>query len=249
MPRSRYFKGGQLITFQIAHFSGGSGYYWMHARKGHTCAIIAAQFGHPGAAQHLADLNNVGVYYRFKESRRIKVPNSFRGGEVMNVLADDMLPPTITDGYAILQVVARPGMVGVAQAQGYNPMAMDVPIRFESENKPDSQANENRIALLEKMAGRGTSKGRGAPPVLRLSTTDNHGKVVPLIPLNYQWHTNRSQAPLWRIAAISWDTGAWRNFHGKRIRQKAVVTVWEYTPISLQSSLTERAQDKKKKAA
>jgi hypothetical protein len=92
----------------------------------------------------------------------------------------------------------------------------------------------------------GSVAGQGPPPVIRLSTTDNNGNVVPLIPLNYQWNISNASAPLWRIEDIAWDTGGWRNKLGNRIRQKAVVTMWQYTPINLVVSLSQRAAKKKK---
>jgi hypothetical protein len=246
MPKSAGFGGAQLITFAVQQFAGSSGYIWINARKGQTCAQIAAQRGHPEERQLVASLNHVAAYYRFKHPRRIKLPATLKAGDTFDVMGDDMAPPVITDGYAILQVVARPGMVGVAQFMGYNPLAMDVPIRFEATNKADGSGVESDIATLERMAGRGNFAGSGqqAPPVIRLSTTDNAGNVVPLIPLNYQWNIANAGAPLWRVESIKWDTKPWRNRLGRRIRQTAVVTMWEYTPITLQVSLSQRAAAK-----
>ncbi len=248
MPKSSVFGGAQLISFAVQQFTGSSGYVWVYAKRNQTCAIIAAQLRHPEERQLIASLNHVNAYYRFKKPRKLKIPASIKpgAGAGFDVMGDDMAPPVITDGYAILQVVARPGMVGIAQFMGYNPLAMDVPIRFEATDKRDGSGVENDIATLERMAGRGNFQGAGrsAPPVIRLSTTDNAGNVVPLIPLNYQWNAQNAGAPLWRIESIKWDSKPWRNHLGRRIRQTAVVTMWEYTPITLQVSLSQRAAAK-----
>jgi hypothetical protein len=85
------------------------------------------------------------------------------------------------------------------------------------------------------MAGRGDYPGTavGPPAVLRISVTDNQGKVVPLIPSNYQWNPNRNtRAPLWRISSITWDPGALRTNDGFRTRQTGTITVTEFTPMS-----------------
>jgi len=249
MPKAHAFRDSQLITFSMHHFGQESGYFWVTAHRGQTCAIIAMNLGYPDYRGEIAKLNHVAAYHRFKHHTRVKVPNVLKKGETLDVMGDDMAPPTISDGYALLQVVARPGMVGVAQFMGYNPLVMDVPVRFQAVDYSDALGNEMDIMMLERMAGRGNfaGSGRGAPPVLRLTTTDNNGNIVPLIPLNYQWNSSmHTSGPLWRIQAIKWDTGAWRNRHGRRISQSAVVTMWEFTPITLQTTLVERAKSKHK---
>jgi hypothetical protein len=240
--------GAQLITFAIQHFVGRTGFFWITARKGHNCAIIAAQLGHTEFREDIARINHVSAFYRFKHNTRVKIPNSLKPGETVDVMGDDMAAPTVTDGYAILQVVARPGLVGVSQFMGYNPLTMDVPVQFLAEDYANALSIEMDIMALERMAGRGnfSGSGRGAPPVIRLTTTDNKGQVVPLIPLNYQWNASlhNGGSPLWRIEAIKWDTKPWRNRSGRRIQQSAVVTMWEYTPHTLQTSLVDRAKAK-----
>jgi hypothetical protein len=67
--------------------------------------------------------------------------------------------------------------------------------------------------------------------VLRVSATDKHGNVVPLIPADYQWSEQHQNAPLFRISAIAWDASPLRNHRGHRIRQLATVTVTQYTPL------------------
>ena len=240
-----------MITFAEQQFPGDGGYMWISVKKGATPLSIAGHRGHPEQAQAIAKLNHVAAHYKFKTARKVKIPKSLRAGDTFDVMADDATAPTVTDGYAILQVVARPGLIGISQFQGYNPLAMDVAVRFEATDKSDGSGVESDIATLERMAGRGnfSGAGNGPPSVIRLSTTDNNGNVVPLIPLNYQWNAQNKSAPLWRIEAIQWNNQPWRNRAGRRVRQLAVVTVWEYTPVVLQVALSARSKAKKKKSA
>jgi hypothetical protein len=104
---------------------------------------------------------------------------------------------------------------------------MEVPIQFENvRGSREGLDIERDIALLERMAGRGNFEGAaiGPPPVVRVSTTNSKGEIVPLIPRGYQWSLQNPSAPLWRIAGIDWDTsvpdGVLRNDAGNRIRQK-----------------------------
>jgi hypothetical protein len=103
---------------------------------------------------------------------------------------------------------------------------------------------------LERMAGRGNFEGAavGPPPVVRIGTFDSDGKVVPLIPANYQASRQNATAPLWRVADIAWDESPLRNGGGNRIRQLATVTVQQHTPVSLPTrSAAKRSKSKKKK--
>jgi hypothetical protein len=88
-----------------------------------------------------------------------------------------------------------------------------------------------------------------------ISTT--HGvKIIPLIPLNYQWSLANPTAPTFRISGISWDASPLRDDQGRRIRQKAVISVVQFTPVTIVlSSATKRSVQRnssttqKKKAA
>ena len=74
--------------------------------------------------------------------------------------------------------------------------------------------------------------GAAITSVVRISATDAHGNIVPLIPPDYQWSHHHQHAPLFRISSISWDTGPLRTSLGYRVRQTATVTVTQYTPLT-----------------
>jgi hypothetical protein len=247
--KTRRTKVGQTINFAIEHDPDKkiSGYIWIEGKAGQNIAQIAAAYGHPELAATIASDNHIrSVHFKLKNRIRLRVPDSFTPGESFTVVAGDQ-PPTVTDGYALLTVVARDNRVGLAQFGGYNPIAMDVPVQFIAWPRfKDGADIENDCALLERMAGRGDYSGaaKGPPAILRLSTTQG-GKIVPLIPSNYQWSPANVDAPLWRIEAISWDTAPVRDRTGQRTRQLATVTVWQYTPLSIVSrSATERAKSR-----
>lgn len=199
---------------------------------------------------------------RKKDRTYLWVPGSWRAGGgrtgplQLSVLAGDE-PPRPTTGYAKFSTVDRPGRVGVTSFDGYDPFTLDVPIRFEAwTDQGGPQGNEGRdiedkIKLLERMAGRGDAYGgaaTGPPPVIRISATDNAGNVVPLISDLFQW-TPESDAPLWRVAGIEWDDGALRNPQGRRLRQTATVTLQQHTRLKLatrSASKRNRARRKKK---
>jgi len=145
------------------------------------------------------------------------------------------------------------GRKGINQFTGYNPLQMDVPIQFEDYASGDGTAVERDIRILERMAGRGTYSGAavGPPDVIRLSVIDNHSRVVPLIPVSYQWVPKVNPSPpTWRISGIAWDANPLSDDSGNRIRQKAVVTVTEFTPVLIvQRSATVRAKAKAKPKA
>jgi hypothetical protein len=265
MPVSRL---GQLITFAIEtdadqHFEN---YAWVNLRVGDTVRKVAARRGHPELASTIAKMNgvrHVGTVLlhhprRKRDRHRLKVPGTLRQGGSFSVLAGDG-PPTITAGYAKSTVQDRPGRTGIAQFVGYDPMQMDIPVRFDVVSTDNTRSGpygadlEAQIALLERMAGRGNFPGAatGPPAVIRISSTDSLGRVVPLIPKNYQWSSTNSHAPVWRISDIQWDNtvpdGVRRNAHGNRILQKATITVQQYKSISFKErSATTRSRGGKK---
>jgi hypothetical protein len=186
--------------------------------------------------------------HRKHDKHRIKVPAQMRASERFHVLAGDD-PPRIVEGYAKFDTVDRPQRTGLISFAGYDPISMEVPIQFEAFQSRDGSTLERDIALLERMAGRGNFAGAavGPPPVIRLSVTDNSGKIVPLIPVNYQWSSDNAHAPVWRITAIDWDTHPERNTYGNRIRQKATVTVKQHMVSKAATrSATARNRSKKK---
>ena len=130
----------------------------------------------------------------------------------------------------------------------YRARDMEIPIRFEQVRGRDGAGVEDRIALLERMAGRGNFKGAsaGAAAILRISTTDNTGRILPLVPPNYQWSPQNPAAPQWRISNIEWDENPLRDDDGNRLRQLAVVTVQQHTHLSLEvRSVSQRKKSRK----
>jgi len=255
MPSSRL---GQLITFAIEADADADfkKYIWVRVKKGDTVKKIASRRGHPEDARKIARLNKIRSVTKVLRHRpkrkgdktRIRVPGTLRRGDTFSVLADDA-PPRIVGGYQKLETIDRPGRTGLTHFVGYDPITMEVPIRFEQYLGRDSQGIEDRITLLERMAGRGNFKGAsaGPAPVLRLSVTSDAGTVVPLIPSNYQWSRQNPSAPLWRVADISWDEDPVRDDSGRRLRQRAVVTVQQYTRLSLETrSVSQRSKNKPK---
>ena len=238
MPRSRL---GQEITFAIEIEDEGAVRKWMTIRvkKGDTVRKVCARRGHPEDVKAVARKNNVKRPSRkFRKNRKLKVPREFKKENYFSVLAGDNAP-YVTAGYAKIANVDRPYRVGLSIFEGYDPVELVVPIRFESVSRGNSgermgQGIERDIAELEKMAGRGNFKKAGsvAPPIVRLSATSGN-EIVPLIPQNYQWSTQNKHAPTWRIAGIDWDNNPLRNSNGYRIRQLAEVRLVQYTKLNL----------------
>lgn len=257
MPRSSL---GQLITFATEQDADRNipEYVWVRTQVGDTVRKIAARRGHPEDARKIARLNKIRSVTqvlhhkprRKTDRMRIRVPGNLRPGLAFSVLAGDT-PPKVVAGYQKLEVMDRPGRTGLTHFTGYDPLGMEVPIRFEQVLGRDGEGLEDRIALLERMAGRGNFRGAsaGAAAIIRLSTTRNDGSIVPLLPPNYQWSPSNPSAPQWRIANIDWDDsvpdGVLRDDDGNRIRQKATVTVMQHTHLSLETrSVSRRRKDK-----
>lgn len=250
MPRNSV---GQLITFAV-EVDGDQryqSYIWIDLKKGDTVQKVASRRGHPEQAREIADLNGIRSVRSVLSRKRLRVPGTLRQADAFHVLAGDE-PPRVMDGYAKMEVIDRPGRVGLNQFTGYNPVSLEVPIQFESLVSGQGYAVEQAIELLERMAGRGHFAGAaiGPPPIIRVSVTDNGGNVVPLVPNNYQWSSQNPSAPLWRVGDIEWSSGALRNSVGNRIRQGAIVTLVQHTRTSLAvRSATQRAKTKKKAKA
>lgn len=269
MPRSSI---GQQITFAVEFDADDPppAHVWMRARKGDTIAKIAGRRGHPEWKQQILKLNkgrdvlphpkrkpghkrppvpklrNVKQVLRTHAS--IRLPGQLKKGTYLSALAGDKAPH-ITAGYAKYDVIDIPGRVGLNRFDGYDPIAMDIPIQFEAYSSQQGATIETNITELERMAGRGKYPGShvGPPAVVRVSVTDNHGDVVPLIPHNYQWSPKNQTAPLWRISQIAWDDSPERNVNGFRVRQAAVVTVTQYTPLLfIERSVAKRSKQKHK---
>lgn len=255
MPRTDI---GQMITFSVEldEDQRRTGYIWVDVKVGDTIRKIAARRGHPEEAKRIAKLNKIRSSktvlrhkpFRKKDKRRIRVPGQLNQRDVLHVLGGEG-PPTIVAGYAKLDIIERPERTGLTSFTGYDPLMMSVPVMFDIASGRTAREVERDIDLLERMAGRGDHPGAavGPPAVVRLSTTNNQGDIVPLIPLNYQWSRQNPSAPLWRIANIEWDEGALRNRWGYRTRQLATVSVQQHTRVSFAvRSAAKRNKDKKK---
>lgn len=242
MPESTL---GQLITFGTEQDPDRRHPEFIRIRVlvGDTIRKIAARRGHPEDARTIARLNKIRSITkvlhhkprRAGDKLHIRVPGTLRRSEAFHVLAGAQ-PPRIIGGYQKLEILDRPGRTGLTHFTGYDPITMEVPIQFEQFKGGDGEGVEQRIALLERMAGRGNFKGAsaGAAAIIRLSTTDNAGAIVPLLPPNYQWSPQNPAAPQWRIANIEWDEDPLRDDDGNRVRQAAVVTVQQHTHLSLE---------------
>jgi hypothetical protein len=250
---------GQMITFSVE--SGGdfrfSGYTTVTVSKGNdTVRKICKNRGHLDAIKRVLSLNKVkSADTVLTINRRIRVPDRLRRSQVVNVLAGDSAP-RITGGYAKIGVIDRTERAGVSFFQGYDPITIEIPVRFESEDRTgswlgaDGAAIERDIGLLEMMVGRGIVAGAavGAPPIIRLMVRTNAADFVALIPKAYQWTLGNPNNKLWWISDISWDDEAQRNAQGERIRQLATITVTEYVrPDTLSPSAAERVKATTKK--
>lgn len=150
-------------------------------------------------------------------------------------------PPTQTDGWAQWTIVGRPRQVGVTINAGYNPIAMDVQLRFEAwtadyndriAKRPNraAQVLEDQIHTLIWMTGRGRLYAQngvvgeaalGDPPIITVYSADTQGHQRPLIPPDFQ---NMS----WVISALSWDQSPIRNVDGYRVRQDVTVSLLQF---------------------
>jgi hypothetical protein len=262
--------GLQQITFAIERDEDQrfNKWIWVKIPKNLTVAAFVNRRGHPEDAWQVAKKNHIrGIHkavwkpltkkqkknkklarkLRKKQKRRLYVPGELRASLSFHVLAGDS-PPKITGGYAKFDTVDRPERVGLLSFNGYDPIEMEVPIRFESDRRRNAAKLESDIVLLERMAGRGNFKGVavGPPPIIRLTTTRGDN-TVPLIPLSYQESPQNKRAPLWRIVDIAWGDDTLRTSGGNRYRQLATVTVQQHTNVRLVTrSVTKRSKSKKK---
>jgi len=167
-----------------------------------------------------------------RQNVAMMLPGIMSPGETLSVHAGNE-PPIVKKGYANYDTVTVPGRVGINRFLGYDPIEMDIAVQFENYRDQVGSVIETNIQTLERFAGRGDYPGAGfgPPAVIRVSVTDNVGNIVPLLPPDYQWSAQHTQAPLFRISNIAWDQGALRNDNGYRIRQGATITIKQYTPL------------------
>jgi hypothetical protein len=236
MPANRY---GQLITFLLEDIRREQWTDVQITSVRNTVSKITTSHGIRSRAREVAERNGIHSVYAKLKRRSIQVPlmRTIAGG-TLDVLAGDGAP-TITAGYAKYEIVDRPGRAGITHFTGYDPIVMEVPIRFQWTTKsaggePQGEQIEDDIALLERMAGRGVFAGAsfGRPGRVRVQTSDG-SRTVPLIPANYQPGPQNPNPPVWVISDIDWDTGPLRNRAGNRIVQLATVELTQYvSPVA-----------------
>lgn len=237
--RNDWIPGGQRISFAIED-SGDqrfSGFRYIHVTKAdRRIKDIAAKYARRELAQYIADLNGIRwVDSNLKIGRPIRIPDGLRKENSFDVYAGDTAP-TVVGGYAKIDIVARTERTGLSVFQGYDPITLSIPIRFESDDVSpggtrEGQQVEDDIKKLERMAGRGEFPGAavGTPAIVRISTTNADSNPMPLIPSNYAWDRNdTANSPVYWIGNIEWDDDPWRNTSGNRIRQLATVTAIQY---------------------
>ena len=263
---SRY---GQMIWFAVAiggdyKFSGTR--YIKVTKQLNTVRKIAASRGYENQTKRILRMNNIrhsgmaNIYnpkgkYKKRKRKRIKVPDRLRDESNFHVLAGDS-PPTIVSGYPKIESIERSGRAPMTVFAGYDSVVMRVPVRFEAEGEGTGNFNtyvdgsgiEKNIAELDRMCGRGKGfKGAavGPPAVVRVTTVDEEGTTIPLIPTGYQ-PEGEDNAPLWWISAIDWDEDPVRNGQGERIRQLATIDLTQYVPPRhlVKSAAARRAERK-----
>jgi hypothetical protein len=261
-------EGLQLISFGIEYDEDQRFEKWILIKvpKNQSVAQIAANHSHPEDAQAIAKKNGIRsinrilwkpltkrqlAYYKAhpnkkkptQKLKRIRVPGNYRKGNYFHVLAGEE-PPRVVDGYAKFSTVDRPERTGLLTFDGYDPIELEIPVRFEARGDDACQRLENDIELLERMAGRGDFKGAtvGPPPIIQISVTgSSNADLTPLL-------ASRYQKALWRVAGIDWDSGALRDEHGNRYRQLATIHVRQHVTVTLATrSATQRAKTKAKK--
>lgn len=188
----------------------------------------------------IAEANNIrSILFKMKPGRKLTIPPPYAPLDVrssligsFDVKAGDSAP-TVKEGYAKYESVDRPMRTGLTLFTGYDPITLDVPITFDAFVSRRGMDVERDIALLERMAGRGIFKGAGVgfPGYVNISSTDNKGSVVPLIPRAFQDHPTNPNPPKWVVLPIEWDEEPIRNKEGNRIRQKAVVSLMQYNQV------------------
>lgn len=161
-----------------------------------------------------------------------------------DVLAGDM-PPRIVGGYGKWQVIDRPLRRGLTVFQGYDPISMEVHVRFIRFDSSGSWLQDNSAGLaieedigrLEWMSGEGWELG--PPPLVWLTTFDGSGNTIPLIPFEYQTTTpsvpkffGGGDSDAWVVVGLAWDENPIRNAGAYRIRQDATVTVQFYSSLT-----------------
>lgn len=172
-----------------------------------------------------------------------------------DVLAGDGAP-AITNIGAKVNTIDRARRKGFTVVSGYDPIQMDVPIQFEAlTDRPGkwwalTPDLDGDIRKLIWMAGRGKlwktgHAAVGDPPLVTVTT---YGTGVNLIPPDFQYNGNPGDIH-WVITNAALDRsvdGYIGNRAGKTVRQKATVTLLEWS--SVPNSDTENSPAARQKA-
>jgi hypothetical protein len=264
---------GQFVNFAsvLDPDATYSRFAWIRAQRGDTVRKIAARRSQPEMALTILNLNlgaDVLVHKKPRPHQKrapvpklrsitqtlragapLKLPGTMSAQYQLSVHAGDE-PPTVKKGYAAFSEVAVQGRVGISRFDGYPPIAIDIPIQFEGVGSPGAGGViEANIAILERMAGRGDYPGAayGPPAVIVVTSTDNAGNPIPLIPFPYQWSPQHQNAMQFRVTNLTWGPGALRDDQGRRIRQAATVEITQYTPLMVVvRSVAQRTAQKRK---
>jgi len=188
----------------------------------------------PGASAPSFDPSTPAQSYQFVAA--IGVPllsdpgQAFTTQRSFTVLAGEGAP-TITSGWAKWGIIDRPRREGMTVLQGYDPIIMDVPVRFDDVVHQAGADLERDIQILHWMAGRGKlygsgsirigAAGAGDSPLVRVFSSDGAGNQSALIPPDV--HDLR-----WVISGLAFDPNPLRGPHGHRIRQDATITLTQY---------------------
>jgi hypothetical protein len=249
---------GQMVSFAIDSDEDQQldRWVWVPVRPHDTVLKLAARRRQGDEAKRIAAANGIrGVNSVFGKARKqLRVPATLLDKEGFDVLAEG--PPQQVSGYAKISTVDRPQRVGLSKHDGYDPLVMVVPVRFERLRNSGgvlttAEEVERDCVLLERMAGRGPFAGAatGPPPIIQVTTTDNSGQPVPLIPLGWQRTHDNPSGPLWRVSDPGWDKDPERDDDGFRIRQLASIQLTQVVDLNPATRLPLPARHKAKKKA
>lgn len=162
--------------------------------------------------------------------------------QFVQVLAGDGAP-TVTGGWPKWVEVERPQRVSMTVLQGYPPLQLTIPIRFEAVLETQGRMDvEREVQKLEWMAGRsrvalGHTHGEpggvftghpghdalGDSPLIQVYTSDGQ-KETPLVPVQFQG----LNCVMTNIAFDESTDGCKRSAGGARVRQLATVTLLQH---------------------
>lgn len=180
---------------------------------------------------------------------------------VVEVLAGEGAA-TVTGGWPEWLTLGRPQRIGMTVLQGYPPIKLTIPIRFEAvredleERKGKAYDIEREVQRLEWMGGRGRPLGThpkpggtftghpghdalGDSPLIEVSTT-NGSRQTATIPVQFQ---SLKYVIDGEAGGIVFDQNPLKNRNGARLRQLATVYLKQFVaaPGTSADSPSERA--------